>query len=159
MTEKPTSGDHRWRRSVRQVLVACVTVMTAASGVVGLSAAPAHAVACPAGAWTYFQARAGGCGHGQFSTGVNRLGQPWFKLKGTVGDDKNDGRCARVEVRIRVRWATDGDESYRACGKGRTAAIDFSDVDAASSLAGSVQAWSVRLCVGDSCTSFIDFRP
>jgi hypothetical protein len=127
---------------------------------VALAPAPAQAaVACPAGVWNYHQSKTGGCGYGQWSRGTNSWGQAWFKLTGWVGDDKADGSCARVEVHTRVAFAKDSTQTYKTCGNGTRAPISFSDTDTSSGITGSVQAWSVRLCVGGSCTAYTDFEP
>lgn len=122
--------------------------------------APAPAVvACPAGVWNYHQTKTGGCGYGQWSSGVNSQGQGWFTLSGSVGDDRADSLCANVEVRTRVAHARDSTQSYKSCGNGTRAPISFSDTDTSAGITGSVQAWSVRLCVGDSCTAYTNFEP
>lgn len=125
-----------------------------------VTAGPANATAaCPYGVWTYHQSMTGGCGYGTWSQGTNSLGQSWFKLSGWVGDDKADGSCARVEVHTRVAFAPDSTQTFKTCGNGTRAAISFSDTDTSSGITGSVQAWSVRLCVGSSCTAYTNFEP
>jgi hypothetical protein len=82
-----------------------------------------------------------------------------MRITGLVGDDKADGSCARVEVRIRVQCVSDSNETYRTCGNGTTAHINFYDIDTSTGLVGSIQPWSVRVCVGTACTAFRDYRP
>ncbi|MCW2855866.1 MAG: hypothetical protein JWR52_1481 [Marmoricola sp.] len=143
------------RRILRGTLMALASVVA----IVTMTAAPSQAVACPTGTWPYHQGLPGGCGYGRWSKGVDYLGRPWFKLAGTVGDRLADGSCARVEVKIRVTWVSDSTQTYRVCGNGRTTAINFYDIDSSSGFIGSVQAWSVRLCVGGTCTRYVDFVP
>ena len=136
-----------------------VVLLAAVGFLLPVLPAAAQATGCPVGSSNYHQARTGGCGYGRWSRGVGRLRQPWFKLSGTVRDTKADGSCGRVEVHTRVAWTRDSTRSFRVCGNGNRAAVNFSDTDTASGGAGSVQAWSVRLCVADSCTPYVDYKP
>lgn len=141
-------------------MIGRVAALVALAGFfVGVPSASEAAVACPVAGWNYHQGKAGGCGYGHWSRGVDRLGQAWFKLSGSVRDTKADGSCARVEVHTRVAWAKDSTRSFRVCGNGKRTAIKFTDTNTASGMTGSVQAWSVRLCVGGSCTAYIDYKP
>ncbi|RNL75505.1 hypothetical protein [Nocardioides marmorisolisilvae] len=139
---------------------AFATTLLVGAGLAVMTPGPAQAVvACPAGVWNYHQTMTGGCGYGQWSSGENSSGDAWFKLSGQVGDNKADGSCARVEVHTRVAFAPDSTQTYKACGNATRTAISFSDTDTATGATGSVQAWSVRLCVGDSCTAYKDYEP
>ena len=157
----PEAGDERRPIPVFALLAVGLAIAIAATvaivAVVVNSPTATAAPVCPTGVWSYHQARTGGCGYGNITKGATSATRTvWFKLRGSVGDNLADGSCARVEVLVHARYVSDTTQSYRACGKSTATSIAFSDTAPAAG-SGSVQAYSVRLCVGGRCTAYVDY--
>ncbi|WP_344043566.1 hypothetical protein [Nocardioides panacihumi] len=160
MAARPEARDKR--RAVPVIALLAIGMVIAIVGTVAVfvdSPTATAAPVCPTGVWSYHQARSGGCGYGIVTGGASPATRTvTFSLRGSVGDNLADGSCARVEVLIHAKRVTDTTRTYKACGKSTATTIAFSDTAPAAG-AGSIPAYSVRLCVGSSCTAYVDFHP
>ncbi|MCW2787490.1 MAG: hypothetical protein JWP74_4007 [Marmoricola sp.] len=116
---------------------------------------------CTSGTYNYRQSMTGGCAWGNVSVTTVHL-----RIDAVVADNKSDGSCARIEILERLSFEGDNTYRYQACGVGSSTpaqrTINFQEGSASpfnGLWTGMTQEWSVRVCVGSSCTGYTNYYP